>query len=147
MAANIPLNDADRWDWLILLRDQALTHLAEGAKGVVVTCSALKKKYRDVIRTARFYDQDPNTTVHFIYLRADLETLLARVSARQGHYMKDAMVKSQLEVLEEPAENECNGVGDVDIIDVKRSLLEVQELASQKVDLVLAKGSAGFGSA
>ncbi|KAF2833374.1 carbohydrate kinase [Ophiobolus disseminans] len=137
MAAGIPLNDEDRWDWLILLRDQALVSLKEGAKGVVVTCSALKKKYRDVIRTARLYDEDPNANVHFVYLRADKATLLARVRARQGHYMKDAMVDSQFAALEEPDEAECKQLKDVEIVDVKGTLQDVINLAGAAVDRVL----------
>jgi len=138
MANNIPLNDADRWDWLILLRDQALVALKNGAKGVVVTCSALKKKYRDVIRTARLYDEDPNATVHFVYLRASMETLLARVAARQGHYMKDAMVKSQFAALEEPDEDEVKRLKDVEVIDVAGSPADVEKLATIAVDRVMA---------
>jgi gluconokinase len=137
MAAGIPLNDEDRWDWLILLRDQALVSLKNGAKGVVVTCSALKKKYRDVIRTARLYDEDPNANVHFVYLRADKATLLARVRARQGHYMKDAMVDSQFAALEEPDEMECKQLKDVEIVDVKGTIQDVTNLASAAVDRVL----------
>lgn len=137
----MPLNDEDRWDWLILLRDEALNKLKTGSKGVVVTCSALKKKYRDVIRTARLYDEDPNANVHFVYLRADKETLLGRVRARQGHYMKDAMVESQFATLEEPDETECKQLKDVDIVDVKGSLQEVQRLASQAVDKILTSTS------
>jgi gluconokinase len=134
MANNIPLNDADRWDWLILLRDQALVALQNGAKGVVVTCSALKKKYRDVIRTARLYDEDPNASVHFVYLRASMEVLLARVAARKGHYMKDAMVKSQFAALEEPDEDEVKRLKDVEIIDVAGSPAEVERLSTTAVD-------------
>jgi gluconokinase len=137
MAAGIPLNDEDRWDWLILLRDQALTSLKEGAKGVVVTCSALKKKYRDVIRTARLYDEDPNANVHFVYLRAEKETLLQRVRERQGHYMKDAMVESQFAALEEPDEAEVKQLKDVEIVDVKAGIREVEILASAAVDKIL----------
>ncbi|CAA9958744.1 hypothetical protein CFE70_002257 [Pyrenophora teres f. teres 0-1] len=139
MAAGIPLNDEDRWDWLILLRDQALTKLKHGSKGVVVTCSALKKKYRDVIRTARLYDEDPNANVHFVYLRSDKETLLARVRARKGHYMKDAMVESQFAALEEPDETECKQLKDVEIIEVKGSIQDVQDLAGAAVDKILAQ--------
>lgn len=141
MSNNIPLNDADRWDWLILLRDQALAALQNGAKGVVVTCSALKKKYRDVIRTARLYDESPNANVHFVYLRADKETLLARVAGRQGHYMKDAMVISQLAALEEPDEAEIKRLKDVEIVDVKGGPLDVQKLATAAVDNILAHQS------
>lgn len=141
MAAGIPLNDMDRWDWLILLRDQALSSLQRGEKGVVVTCSALKKKYRDVIRTARLYDEDSDANVHFIYLRADKQTLLARVRARTGHYMKDAMVESQFEALEEPDDAEVNQLKDVEIVDVKGSLQEVTKLATAAVDKVLVSSS------
>lgn len=141
MASGIPLNDEDRWDWLILLRDQALVSLKNGAKGVVVTCSALKKKYRDVIRTARLYDEDPNASVHFVYLRADKATLLARVRARQGHYMKDAMVDSQFAALEEPDNAECKQLKDVEIVDVKGTLNDVKGLASAAVDRILMNKS------
>ncbi|KAJ4362776.1 hypothetical protein N0V95_001268 [Ascochyta clinopodiicola] len=137
MAAGIPLNDEDRWDWLILLRDQALQDLKQGAKGVVITCSALKKKYRDVIRTARLYDEEPDANVHFVYLRADKETLLARVRGRQGHYMKDSMVESQFAALEEPDELEVKQLKDVEIVEVKGSIAEVSQLATTAVDRVL----------
>ena len=113
---------------MILLRDQALKCLQEGVTGVVVTCSALKKKYRDVIRTAKLYDEDPNAAVHFIYLRASKETLLARVAARQNHYMKDAMVVSQLAALEEPDADEVQRLKDVKIIEsVKKTGYTVLE--------------------
>lgn len=138
MAAGIPLNDEDRWDWLILLRDQALVSLKNGSKGVVVTCSALKKKYRDVIRTARLYDEDPNANVHFVYLRADKATLLARVRARQGHYMRETMVDSQFAALEEPDEAECKQLKDVEVVDVKGTIQDVTQLASAAVDRVLS---------
>ncbi|KAL1647558.1 hypothetical protein SLS61_007384 [Didymella pomorum] len=137
MVAGIPLNDEDRWDWLILLRDQALKDLKNGAKGVVITCSALKKKYRDVIRTAKLYDEEPDANVHFVYLRADKETLLARVRGRQGHYMKDSMVESQFAALEEPDELEVKQLKDVEIVDVKGTIAEVSDLASAAVDRVL----------
>ncbi|KAF1996236.1 carbohydrate kinase [Amniculicola lignicola CBS 123094] len=147
MAANVPLDDADRWDWLILLRDQALDSLKNGATGVVVTCSALKKKYRDVIRTARLYDEDPNAAVHFIYLRATKEVLLARVGARQGHYMKDAMVISQLAALEEPDETEIRKLKDVEIIDVTGTAAEVQKLANTAVDRIMLEDGAHSNTA
>lgn len=147
MAANIPLDDADRWDWLILLRDQALESLKNGAKGVVVTCSALKKKYRDVIRTATLYDEDPDASVHFVYLRASKETLLARVGSRQGHYMKDTMVLSQLAALEEPDKDEVEKLKDVKIIDVSGSQLEVQNLAKAAVDRIFKNDGTNAKSA
>lgn len=137
MSKNIPLTDADRWDWLITLRDEALNHLKSGVHGVVITCSALKKKYRDVIRTARLYDEDPNANVRFVYLKASKEVLLQRVGGRQGHYMKDTMVLSQLAALEEPGEDETRKLHDVDIIDVSGPAKQVEELVSAAVDKAL----------
>ncbi|KAK8193050.1 P-loop containing nucleoside triphosphate hydrolase protein [Phyllosticta capitalensis] len=128
MAAGIPLTDADRWDWLIQLREEAVKHLNVGATGVVVTCSALKKKYRDVIRVASY--NNSNVVVHFVYLKAPKELLLERVRQRSGHYMKDSMVHSQFESLEEPNEEELSR--DVLSVDVSGSMNEVQ-MSSLKV--------------
>ena len=136
------MNDADRWDWLILLRNESLAALEKGAKGVVVTCSALKQKYRDVIRTARFYDKDPNAKVNFIYLQASKELLLARVRARQGHYMKDSMVISQLNSLEPPDEYETQRLKDIVCVDVSGTMAEVQQAAMNVVAQVLSEGTA-----
>ncbi|KAI4717525.1 shikimate kinase [Aureobasidium sp. EXF-10727] len=132
MANNIPLTDADRWDWLILLRDQAVHALATGASGVVLTCSALKRKYRDVIRVASY--NDSNVLVHFIYLSATQELLLQRVHGRVGHYMKDSMVKSQFEALEPPTVDER----DVMSVDVSGDFASVQALAVEVVNQVMA---------
>jgi len=141
MSQGNPLTDADRWDWLISLRDAAAARLTPSKSsqtkphdGVVVTCSALKRKYRDVIRIAAYNDHD--VMVHFIYLRADADVLLARVTGRKGHYMKSAMVRSQMEVLEEPDEQEQGR--DVLEVDCGSSLTEVQKEVVKTVREVLA---------
>ncbi|KAK2755933.1 hypothetical protein FQN54_005729 [Arachnomyces sp. PD_36] len=128
MAHNIPLTDADRWDWLILLREAAVTRLSTPStnysttlpEGVIVTCSALKQKYRDVMRVATY--NHPDVRIHFIYLRADEEVLMARVNARKNHYMKSSMVHSQFEMLEEP-----DAEWDALAIDVSATPGEVQQ--------------------
>jgi gluconokinase len=119
MANGIPLTDADRWDWLTLLREKSLRLLAEGAEGVVLTCSALKRKYRDVIRVAPYFSHD--VMLHFIYLHAPEAVLLERVGARQGHYMGANMVRSQFEILEPPTAEET----DVISVDVSGPISEV----------------------
>ncbi|OAA73519.1 glucokinase [Cordyceps fumosorosea ARSEF 2679] len=133
MRTGVPLTDADRWDWLTLLRDESMRRLAEGppSHGVVVTCSALKRKYRDVIRVAAYYNS--NILIHFIYLDASEEVLLQRVSARQGHYMGANMVQSQFDILERPAVDET----DVFSIDVSRSIEEVKRDALAQVNEVM----------
>lgn len=121
MRNGIPLTDADRWDWLTALRDESMRLISEGQMGVVMTCSALKRKYRDVIRVAAYYDH--RLLIHFIYLDASEELLLQRVTKRQNHYMGANMVHSQFDILERPTQNET----DVITIDVSRTLAEVQQ--------------------
>ncbi|KAI0418015.1 thermoresistant gluconokinase [Xylaria grammica] len=134
MANGIPLTDADRWDWLTLLREESLKKLASGADGVVLTCSALKRKYRDVIRVAPYFSH--NVSLHFIYLHAPEAVLLERVGLRQGHYMGANMVRSQFEILEPPTAEET----DVISIDVSGPIPGVLEVA-----LIQAKIKMGAG--
>lgn len=119
MANGVPLTDADRWDWLTALREESMQRINAGSEGVVLTCSALKRKYRDVIRVAAYYD--PNLLIHFIYLDAPEEVLLERVSNRKGHYMGANMVHSQFDILERPSSDEK----DVLSVDVSRSIDDV----------------------
>ncbi|KAL8868700.1 MAG: hypothetical protein Q9174_004816 [Haloplaca sp. 1 TL-2023] len=142
MASDQPLTDNDRWDWLISLREAAVSRLTPSRKsamkphdGVVVTCSALKRKYRDVMRIAAYNDH--STLVHFIYLRLDEETLTQRITARQGHYMKSAMVRSQMAALEEPDVEEQGR--DVLELDCGASLTEVQKRVVRTVREILAE--------
>jgi len=130
MSQGTALTDADRWDWLIQLREEAVDALDAGAEGVILTCSALKRKYRDVIRVARYNDHD--VRVHFIYLRATEELLTQRVAARKGHYMKPSMIKSQLQSLEEPMKER-----DVHAIDVSGTPGEVRDMAIKVFDQVI----------
>lgn len=131
MRNGTPLTDADRWDWLTSLREESMRRIQDGADGVVLTCSALKRKYRDVIRVAAYYD--PHLLIHFIYLDATEETLLQRVAARQGHYMGANMVHSQFAVLERPSADEK----DVISIDVSTALDDVKTAATHRVQAIL----------
>lgn len=141
MARDIPLTDNDRWDWLIALREAAAARLSPSGSsatavhdGVVVACSALKRKYRDVIRIAAYNNH--SILVHFIYLRVEEATLMARVLNRKGHYMKIAMVHSQMEALEEPDKEEQGR----DVLEVggDKSLAEVQKMVVRTVREALA---------
>lgn len=120
MSSGIPLTDSDRWDWLTRLREEALCQLSLGNDGIILTCSALKSKYRDVFRSAPYFR--PGLRIHIIYLDAPESVLLARVLARQNHYMGANMVHSQFEALERPQPHEK----DVTTIDVTRSVEEVK---------------------
>ncbi|KAL4892158.1 P-loop containing nucleoside triphosphate hydrolase protein [Aspergillus ambiguus] len=139
MSNGVPLTDADRWDWLIALREAATTALSPSQAnnfhppaGVVVACSALKQKYRDVMRIATY--NSPSVQIHFIYLKLDENVLLQRVTQRQAHYMKSGMVQSQLRDLEEP-----KGEWDALTIDANAPPTQVQSQVLQLVKEKLAE--------
>ncbi|KAG8533270.1 uncharacterized protein KY384_002053 [Bacidia gigantensis] len=141
MSQGQALTDQDRWDWLIQLREAATNRLSPSKSsrtkvhdGVVVTCSALKRRYRDVIRVAAYHDND--VMVHFIFLKADENILLARVLGRKGHFMKSTMVRSQMELLEEPDMQEHRK--DVLEVDCGGSLTEVRKEVVKTVRVALA---------
>jgi gluconokinase len=94
MSAGIPLDDADRAPWLQAIRTHVLTCL-HNAECAIVTCSGLKKVYRDMIVP------DPSR-VKLVYLKGSRDLLLSRLSARESHFMKPQMLESQLATLEEP---------------------------------------------
>ena len=94
MSAGIPLDDSDRTPWLAAIRLYIDARLAKD-ENAVVTCSALKKKHRAVLLGGA-------PQVKLVYLRGNRELLWSRISSRQGHFMKPAMLDSQLATLEEP---------------------------------------------
>jgi gluconokinase len=94
MAAGVPLDDADRAPWLDAVRSDAEARVARGAR-VVLACSALRETYRSAIAP------DPANR-RFVYLKGDFELLKVRLAGRSGHYMKEPMLRSQFETLEEP---------------------------------------------
>ena len=94
MSAGIPLNDHDRAPWLAAIRAHIDACLARG-EGSVVPCSALKAAYRRVLVA------DP-ARVKLVHLTGDFALLAARIGSRQGHFMKPAMLHSQLAALEPP---------------------------------------------
>ena len=96
MAAGQPLDDADRAPWLATIRAQIDRELTVG-RDAVVTCSALKQKYREQLRP------DPQR-VKLVYLTGARELLLTRLRQRPGHFMKPAMLDSQLATLEPPVD-------------------------------------------
>ncbi len=134
MANGIPLTDEDRWDWLITLREEAVKRLHQ-SDGAIVTCSALRHRYRDVMRQATYFHSTIH--IHFIYLSASEELLLQRVGARKGHYMHSNMVHSQMLSLEPPDSDEKNV--DVITVDCSGSMEKVQQLALAAVRQKLAE--------
>ena len=89
MTAGTPLTDEDRMPWLADIRDW----ISAGPGNVVVTCSALRRSYRDVLREA-------DARVVFVHLDGTPELLAARMGAREGHFMPLELLQSQLATLE-----------------------------------------------
>ena len=98
MSEGIPLQDADRWPWLNLL-GLAIAARRE-PNGAVATCSALKRAYRERLRSLI------GEPLLFVCLQADRDAIAARMRARQGHYMPVTLLDSQLATLELPGRDE-----------------------------------------
>lgn len=105
MAAGIPLTDDDRAGWLRALAARIREARSDGT-GIVVTCSALKRAYRDVLRA-----EAPE--VRFVFLRGSRALLADRVAGRRGHFMPPALLESQLATLEEPSVEEEAWICDI----------------------------------
>jgi gluconokinase len=89
MRSGVPLTDGDRRPWLLAIG----TWLEKHDSGAVVTCSALKRVYRDTLREAA-------PTITFLHLHGDKETVRRRVGSREGHFMPTSLVDSQFADLE-----------------------------------------------
>ena len=105
MAAGHPLTDADRAPWLDAVRAWIDAEVAAGRSGVI-TCSALKRAYRDRLR-------DGQPAVRFVYLEGDEALIHARVEAREGHFMPPELLHSQFQTLEPPTPDEDAIVVDI----------------------------------
>jgi gluconokinase len=119
MHAGIPLTDEDRWPWLRALRaviEQAL----EDNVGAVVTCSALKRAYRDVLSGGL-------SQVRYVHLTGEARVLAARLAGRSDHFMNPALLDSQIATLEAP----------VDAVEVDVALTPDQQVAVIRQALAL----------
>lgn len=105
MRAGTPLTDEDRWPWLASIADWT-AEADRAGRNTIVTCSALRRAYRDVLRTA------PGRTV-FVHLRGADELIAARIEARTGHYMPATLLPSQVATLEPLAADEDGFAVDV----------------------------------
>ncbi|MEO7391110.1 MAG: gluconokinase [Ramlibacter sp.] len=92
MRQGLPLGDEDRAGWL----EQLGHELARHGEGAVLTCSALKRAYRDILRAAA-------PDVRFVHLKLSQDQAQQRVAARDSHFYPPSLVASQFEALEDPA--------------------------------------------
>ena len=91
MSSGIPLNDEDRYDWLVKIREEIIKR--QKTQNLIVTCSALKEKYRSILNVKNYY---------LVYLKINKETARKRINNRRDHFMPDSLVESQFSILEEP---------------------------------------------
>lgn len=107
MAAGTPLTDHDRAPWLRRVA-QLIERETRGRTPAVVACSALRRRYRDVLRTHSGGD------VFFVHLSGSVGVLSQRMAARTGHFMPPALLESQLNTLEPLETDEAGVVVDID---------------------------------
>jgi gluconokinase len=121
MAAGTPLDDDDRWPWLRRIAAWIGEQEAAG-RDAVLTCSALKRRYRDLLR-------DGHPSVRFVHLLAPPALIQTRVDNRRGHYMPPSLLGSQLATLE-PVGPDEPGFG----VETDRSPAEVAEEVLALID-------------
>jgi gluconokinase len=92
MSAGQPLTDDDRWPWLERLADW-IGKREEAGENAVLTCSALKRTYRDLLAHG-------HPSVRFVHVTVSTQTLRTRLQQRRGHYMPASLLDSQLAALE-----------------------------------------------
>ena len=107
MSRGEALQDEDRIPWLKLIVERA-RELSADNKTVVIACSALKRPYRDLLRTA-------GSAVGFVHLAGPIHTVLGRVGSRSDHFMPASLVESQYATLEPSS-------GESDVIELDLSL-------------------------
>ncbi|WP_354530277.1 gluconokinase [Nakamurella sp. UYEF19] len=131
MRAGHALTDDDRWPWLETVSSWIAEHTMAGVPGII-TCSALKRIYRDVLR---------GNHVVFIHLVGSREEIGRRMAARQGHFMPSGLLDSQIATLEPPGPDE--NVLEVDL--GRKPASEAAEIIS-RLDLRPEAGSSALGA-
>ncbi|MDQ0458113.1 gluconokinase [Rhizobium paknamense] len=117
MAKGTPLTDEDRWPWLKLIGERMHAALEKG-QTIIVSCSALKKSYRDLLREATGH------RTAFVYLEGSKDLLTRRMGERTGHFMPVSLLESQLATLENPSSEPL-----VVTIDIDRSIEDIVDAA------------------
>ncbi len=103
MASGRPLTDEDRWPWLDSVSAWITDHTSAGIPGII-TCSALKRSYRDRLR---------GPDVVFVHLAGSREQIGQRLAGRTDHFMPAGLLNSQISTLEPPGDDENTLVVDV----------------------------------
>lgn len=126
MRAGIKLDDETRKPWLEAICQCAVSHFTQN-RSLIVACSALKKKYRQQLRSV----EGP---VYFVFLNGSQEVIQKRIEARQGHYMPSSLLDSQFADLEDPT-----GEPGLVCVDIDQTKDEVKADALAKLTALLQK--------
>jgi len=105
MAAGIPLTDDDRAPWLRALA-RRIREAKDAGAGLVMSCSALKRSYRDILRA-------DVAELRFVFLEGQRALIAERFAGRRGHFMPPSLLDSQFATLEEPSPDEDAWVCDI----------------------------------
>jgi gluconokinase len=122
MASGIPLTDDDRAGWLQAVATR-IREAKDAGTGLVLTCSALKRSYRDVLRAAA-------PELRFVFLKGSRGLIAERLAGRRGHFMPASLLDSQLATLEEPS------------FDEHAWSCDISESPQKIVDAIVARASA-----
>lgn len=124
MRVGIPLDDSDRQGWLLTLKERINERMRAG-ENLVLACSALKKKYRDLLGID---DQQ----VMSVYLKGDFDLLSARIDGRNHQYMNKDLLTSQLATMEEPEDGLTLHIGASPTILAEQIAAWLQQLPKEK---------------
>jgi gluconokinase len=134
MRSGTPLTDDDRRGWLQTLAERLAQAQAAGS-GLVLACSALKRSYRDVLRSGA-------PGLRLVHLHGSRELLGQRVASRSGHYMPPSLLDSQLATLEPPAADEAALVIDIEAT-TEQIVATVHHAMAHFTKITLATGADG----
>jgi gluconokinase len=124
MHAGIPLNDDDRKPWLEAIRAY-MDETTSGGRSLVVACSALKQRYRDVLR-------GPAGNAEFVYLKGSFELLQSRLAARKDHFFNPSLLRSQFDALEEPTDAIVVDIALPPDVIVEQAVVQLQARAAHR---------------
>jgi gluconokinase len=105
MSRGVPLTDDDRARWLRSLAAR-IREAKDAGTGLVISCSALKRSYRDILRAEA-------SDLHYVFLKGERALIAERLAGRRGHFMPLSLLDSQFATLEEPSPNENAWVCDI----------------------------------
>lgn len=129
MSNGIPLNDEDRYDWLLSLNKLAKKQIQDGS--CIIVCSALKEKYRDIL------SRDIKNKVKWVHLEGSFEQIFERLNSRKNHFMSSDLLQSQFDTLEQ-AQNAL-------VINIGLKPQEIVKKITNKINMKSEFGLFGLG--